>query len=76
MKQNVLHGAHALTGLMFSPGYGPGYTKIVSAIRIFCFEVHSASRCSITPKTFLYKSPLGGPYNHLGGQSWADTALF
>ena len=27
--------------------------KIVSAIRILCFEGHSASRCSITPNTFL-----------------------
>ena len=30
------------------PGYRPGSAKIVSAIRIFCFEVHSTSRCSIT----------------------------
>jgi len=29
------------------PGYGPGSAKIVSAIRIFCFEGHTASRCSI-----------------------------
>ena len=59
------------------PGYGPGSTKIVSAIRIFCFEVHSVSRCSITSKTFSYKSPLGGPSVSIlgGGQSWADTAL-
>jgi len=28
-------------------GYGPDSVKIVSAIRIFCFEGHSASRCSI-----------------------------
>jgi len=30
------------------PGYGPVCAKIVSAIRIFCFEGHSSSRCSIT----------------------------
>ena len=29
-------------------GYEPGSAKIVSAIRLFCFEVHSASRCGIT----------------------------
>ena len=42
------------------PGYKPGSDKIVSVLRIFCFEGHSASRCSITSKTFFYKSPLGG----------------
>ena len=42
------------------PGYVRDSDKIVSAIRIFCFEGHSASRCSITSKTFFYKSPLGG----------------
>jgi len=42
------------------PGYGPGSAKIVSAIRIFCLEGHLASRCSMTSKTFFYKSPLGG----------------
>ena len=42
------------------PSYGPDSAKIVSAIRIFCFEGHSASRCSITSKTFFHKSPLGG----------------
>jgi len=26
------------------PGYGPGSAQIVSAIRIFCFEGHSALR--------------------------------
>jgi len=36
------------------PGYGPGFAKIVSEMRIFCFEGHSASR-------FFYKSRLGGP---------------
>ena len=35
------------------PGYGPDSAKIASAIRIFCFEDHSASRCSITSKTFF-----------------------
>jgi len=30
------------------PGYRPGSAKIVSVIRIFCFEGQSASRCSIT----------------------------
>jgi len=39
----------------------------VSAIRIFCFEGHSASRCSITSKKFFWKSPLGGPCKHFGG---------
>ena len=34
--------------ITLKPGYGPGSAKIVSAIRIFCFEVHSASKCSIT----------------------------
>jgi len=29
------------------PGYGPDSAKIVSVIKIFCFEGHSASRCSI-----------------------------
>jgi len=41
------------------PGYGPGSAKIVSEIGIFCFEGHSAWRCSMTWKTFFYKSPLG-----------------
>ena len=27
------------------PGYGPGSAEIVSAIRMLCFEGHSASRC-------------------------------
>jgi len=35
------------------PGYGPDSAKIVAAIRIFCFEGHLASRCSITSKTFF-----------------------
>jgi len=35
------------------PGYRPSSAKIVSAIRIFCFEVYSASRCSITSKLFV-----------------------
>jgi len=35
------------------PGYGPGSAKTMSAIRIFCFESHSASRCSITSKIFF-----------------------
>jgi len=39
------------------PGYRPGSAKIVSAIRRFRFECHSASRCSTTSKTFFYKSP-------------------
>ena len=30
------------------PGYGPGPAKVVYAIRISCFEGHSATRCSIT----------------------------
>jgi len=30
------------------PVYGPGSAKILSAIRIFCFEGHSDSRCHIT----------------------------
>jgi len=29
-------------------GYRPGSVEIVSAIRTFCFEGHSISRCSIT----------------------------
>jgi len=35
------------------PGYGPGSAKIVSAIRLLCFEVHSASRCSIAKLSFI-----------------------
>ena len=58
------------------PGYGPGSVKILSAIRLFCFEVHSVSRCSITSKILFYKSPLGALCKHFGGgQTWADTAL-
>jgi len=43
---------------VFSPqtpktGYWPDSGKIVSAIRIFCFESHSASKCSITSKKFF-----------------------
>jgi len=49
------------------PGYVPVSDKIVFAIRIFCFEGHSASRCSITSETFFYKSLLGGPCKHFGG---------
>ena len=59
----------------FKPNYGPGCAKIVSAIKVFWFEGHSAWRCSITSKTVFYKSPLGGPCMHLGGHSWADTVL-
>jgi len=29
------------------PGYGPDSVKIVLAIKVFCFEGHSASRCNI-----------------------------
>ena len=52
------------------PYYRPGCAKIMSAITIFYFEVHSASRCSITWLFFI---------NHiwgalvsicLGGQSY------
>jgi len=46
----------------------------VSAIRIFCFEGHLASRCTITSNVF-YESPLRAPVTILGGQSWAATAL-
>jgi len=35
------------------PGYGPNSVKLVSAIKVFCFEDHSASRCSMTSKTFF-----------------------
>ena len=41
------------------PGFGPGSAKIVSAIRIFCFEGHSVSRCSITSNIFLYITTRG-----------------
>jgi len=30
-------------------GYGPGSARIVSAIRIFCVEGHSAIRCKGAP---------------------------
>jgi len=45
-----------------NPGHRPVSAKIVSAIRIFCFEGHSASRCSITSTAFFHKSPSGGPW--------------
>jgi len=35
------------------PGYGSGSAKIVSAIRTFSLEGHTASRCSITFFDFL-----------------------
>jgi len=35
------------------PGYVPGSAKIVSALRIFYFEGHSAWRCRTTSKTFF-----------------------
>jgi len=35
------------------PGYGPDSAKIVSLIRTFYFKGYSASRCSVTSKTFL-----------------------
>ena len=54
------------------PGYRPCSVKIVSAIRIFYFESHSASRCSITSKNFFKGAP---PSILWGGQSWAATAL-
>jgi len=44
---------------ILKPGCGPGSAKIVSAIRIFCFEGHSVSRCSITSKTFSYITTRG-----------------
>ena len=50
------------------PGYGPDSANIVSAIRIFCFEGHSASRCSITSKTcILYITIKRAPVRILGG---------
>jgi len=49
------------------PGYGPDSAKIVSAMRICCFEDHSPSRCSITSRTLLHKSLLGGAVSVLGG---------
>jgi len=55
---------------ILKPGYGRGSAKIVSAIRVFCFEGHSVSRCNITSNTFFIN-------HHFGGvQSWAATALF
>ena len=44
-------------------GYGPGSAKIVSAIRIFCFEGHSATRCSIM---FFVNNHYGGHCKHFG----------
>ena len=52
---------------ILKPGYGPGSAKIVSAIRIFCFEGHSASRCRKSRKVFFYKSPIGDPCKHFVG---------
>jgi len=47
--------------------YGPGSAKIVSAIRIFYFEGHSAPRCSITSNYFFINHHYGGPCKHFGG---------
>jgi len=61
---------------ILKPGYGPGSTKIVSAIRLFCFEGHSASKCSTTSTTFLINDHQGAAVRILGeAQSWAATAL-
>jgi len=38
---------------ILKPGYRPDSAKIVSVIRIFCFESHLVSRCSIMSKTFF-----------------------
>jgi len=48
------------------PDYGPSSAKIVSAIRIFCFERHSSARCCISSKLF-YKSPVGGSCKYFWG---------
>jgi len=64
------------------PGYGPDSAKIVSTIRIFCFEDDSDSRCSITSNTYIYKSPLGGPmWTFWGGRfglvrRWVGIQVF
>jgi len=49
------------------PGYGADSAEIVSAIRIFCFEGHSHSRCSIRSKTFFYKPHQGMHCKHFWG---------
>jgi len=67
IKQNLSPLKMYFAPQTLKPGYGHGSAKIVPAIRTFCFEGHSASRCSITSKTFFYKSPLGGPCKHFEG---------
>jgi len=56
----------------FKPGYGPGSAKIVSAIRIFCFEGHLASRYSITSTTNFCKPSLWGAGKHFCGGEELD----
>ena len=47
-NKNLSPLKYILSPQSLKPGYEPGSAKIVSTIRIFCFEGHSASRCSIT----------------------------
>ena len=74
-KQKYFPSENVFFPKIIKAGYGPDSAKIVSTIRIFCFQGHSASRCSITLKTFFYKPPLGGGPVSIGMQSWAATAL-
>jgi len=67
IKQNLSSPKSVYYPQTLKPGYGPDSAKIVSAIRIFCFEGRSASRCSVTSKTFLCESPLGVPVGIWGG---------
>ena len=57
------------------PGYESGSAKIVSTMRIFCFEGHSVSRCHIMSKTFFINYHWGAPVSIWGEQSCAVTAL-
>jgi len=53
VKTKIFPPKNAFSLLTLKSSHGPGSAKIVSAIRIFCFEGHSASRCGITSKTFF-----------------------
>ena len=53
MKTKIFPPNNVFCPPTLKPGYEPVSAKNVSAIRIFCFEGHSVSRCSITLKPFL-----------------------
>jgi len=49
------------------PGYGPGSTKLVSAIRLFCLKSIRPRDVALGLHNIFYKPPLGGPRKHFGG---------